>query len=361
MGLGLGAGGAAGLIRIVVGAMLLGLVAGCTTPPSAPSASPAAVASPTATPTPSPAATTAAPSPAAVRHVNPVLGFTVTVPAPWRVSDCLSGLTREGTYLGQDVLTARTVAAEHDLGGGGDTGGTGALTWVITISAETSSKMPAEYMAAIGGSIGDKVESTTIDGKPAIRLDSGGRVTYFVANAGRVYAIGLTIGHDPNESRPAAATAATLDAIARSVTFVTPTARPTPTPVPQLSPAVETVVDAVAAAFAASDADRLRELMPPTCWFTSAGYRSSGVVLSREKMADILRTSFAQGRTITVEPRPINSDAPFIRGPFWVWSTWSPYNSPSFMPESITQLVFDQIDGRWYWTGALFNAGELRR
>jgi len=361
VGLGLGAGGATGLIRVLARVVLFGLVAGCTAAPNAPSASPAALASPTATPTPSPAATTATPSPAPVRYTNPVLGYSATLPPSWRVSDCLSGLTREGTYLGQDVLTLRTVAEEHDLGGGGDTGGTGALTWVITISAETSSKTPSEYMAGIGGGIGDRVESTTIDGRSAIRQDSGGRITFFVANAGRVYAIGLTVGHDPSEPQPNLATPATLYAIAHSVTFVTPTARPTRTPTPLLTPAIETVVDAVAAAFAASDADRLRELMPATCWFTSAGYRSSGVMLSREKMADLLRSSFAQGRKVTVESRPIKTDAPFVHGAFWVWSTWSAYGSAPFTPESVTQLVFDQIEGRWYWTGALFNAGELRR
>lgn len=286
----------------------------------------------------------------------------MTVPAPWRVSECLSGLSREGTYLGQDVLTWRTAAEEHDLGGGGDTGGSGAFTWVITIAAQISSQSEAEFAAAVGGSVGDKVETTTIDGRPAIRKADGltGRVTYYVANEGRVYSIGLSIGFDPNAPSPPSTTEATFDAVARSLTFVTPTARPTPSPAPQLSPAVAAVIDAVAAAFATSDADKLRELMPPKCWFMSAGYASSGVVLSREKMADQLRASFALGRRVTVESRPINTDAPYVRGPFWVWSTWSAYNAPSFNPESVTQLVFDQIDGRWYWTGALFNAGSLK-
>jgi hypothetical protein len=284
------------------------------------------------------------------------------VPAPWRVSECQSSLTREGAYLGQDVLTWRTAAEEHDLGYVADTGGSGALTWVVTIAAQISSQSAAEFAAAVGGGVGDKVEMTAIDGRPAIRKASGltGRATYYVANEGRVYAIGLSIGFDPNAPSPPSTIEATFDAIARSLTFVTPTARPTPSPAPQLSPAVAAVVDAVAAAFAASDADKLRELMPPKCWFMSAGYGSSGVVLSREKMADLLRTSFTQGRRVTVESRPINTDSPYIRGPFWVWSTWSAYNAPSFNPESATQLVFDQIDGRWYWTVALFNAGSLK-
>lgn len=352
------------MTRALAGAMLLGLIAGCTATPSAPSASPAAIVSPTplATPLPTPSPT-APPSPASgVRHVNPVLGYSVAVPAPWRVSECLSGLIREGTFVGYDTLTTRTVAEEHDLGGVADTGGSGALTWVITIHAEITSKTPAEYKTAMGGGINDKIETTTIDGRAALRIDSDfSPLTYLVASAGRMYAIALRVGHNPNEPQPTAVTAASFDAIARSVTFMTPIARPTPTPMPQLSRAVETVVDAVAAAFAASDADRLRELMPPPCWFFSAGYASSGTNISREKFADLLKTSFAQGRTVTVEARPIKSDAPYVRGPFWVWSTWSAYGSAPFTPQTTVQLVFDQIDGRWYWIGALFNAESLRR
>ncbi|HEV8669969.1 MAG TPA: hypothetical protein VGS01_04455 [Candidatus Limnocylindria bacterium] len=30
--------------------------------------------------------------------------------------------------------------------------------------------------------------------------------------------------------------------------------------------------------------------------------------------------------------------------------------APRTTPQSNVQLVFDQVDGRWYWVGALFNA-----
>jgi hypothetical protein len=348
------------VIRVAVGALLIAIVSGCTATPSVPSASPATIASPSATPTASPAPTTAAPSPTATRHVNPVLGYGVTLPPGWRISECLSGLIREGSFIGYDVLTTRTPTEEHDLGAGGDTGGSGALTWIISIGVETSTRSPAEYATAAGGSIGERLETLTIDGKPAVRrVDGVGRAsTYYVANAGRMYLVGLSQGFD---ARPPLVTDAAFDAVAQSISFVTAIARPTPTPVPTLSPAVEALVDAVTAAFAASDADRLRELMPPKCWFHSAGYQSSGVSVSREKMAEGFRASFAKGLKVTVEARPIMTDAPFLKGPFWVWSDWSAYGSAPFTPRSTTQLVFDQIDGRWYWIGALFNAGSLRR
>jgi hypothetical protein len=335
-------------------ALIVGLAA-CTAAPAAPSASPVTIASPTATSAP----TNPVPSPTASRHTNPILGYSVTLPPAWRVSECLSGLS-QGTQVGHDVLTTRTASEEHDLGAGGDTGPTGAFTWTITIAADLSTLSPTEYATAHGGSLGEQLEALTLDGRPAVRrVDGVGRASmYLVATAGRMYTIVLSPGFD---APPPLVTDAAFESVAQSISFITPAARPTPTPAPTLSPAVEAVVDAVAAAFASSDADRLRELMPPTCWFMSAGYQSSGVSVSREKMAEGFRTSFAKGLKVTVEARPIKTDAPFLRGPFWVWSEWSAYGSSPFTPQSTTQLVFDQIDGRWYWTGALFNAGSLRR
>ena len=360
MGLGLDrAGRAPGVRRSAAVALLGAAVIACQSPVVTPSPSPTPSAVVASSPTALPA--TPAPTPAATtRHVNEVLGFSVALPAPWRRSECLSGVTREGPYLGQDVLTWRTAAEEHDLGGAADTGGSGALTWVITINVQTSSQTPAEYARAQGGSVGDTTQALTIDGRPAIRVNGGlGGTSIYVANAGRMYVLSLRTSYEPAPRTTDAAV--TFDAIAGSLTFVPPVARPTPTPSPVLSPAVETLVDAVTAAFAARDADRLRELMPPTCWFSSAGYASSGTLVSREKMAERIRSSFAQGLTVAVEPRPILMDAAFVRGPFWVWSTWSAYGSAPVTPKGSTQLVFDQVDGRWYWIGALFNADALRR
>ncbi len=181
---------------------------------------------------------------------------------------------------------------------------------------------------------------------------------YYIATAGRMYTIYLSA--DSHVPQPFTAIEAIFDAIARSVTFVTPAARPTPTLAPQLSADATTLVDAVAAAFAASDADRLRELMAPKCWFGAGYYQSSGSALSREKMAEGLRSSFARGLKVSVESRPIRTDATIVRGPFWVWATWSAYGDPVIRADDV-QLVFGQQDGGWYWIGALFHAGALRR
>jgi len=339
--------------RIPWAAMLV-VVAACgpaaVTPSPSPSAS-VAVTSPT--PTPSPAPTTAAPSPTAGRFANAVLGYTAALPPPWRVSACLSRIenTTEQTYLGQDVLTWHSVAEEQDLGVSGGTGPTGAFAWVITVEVQVSGQTAADFATARAGGSGGRSDPDTIGGRPAARVadGSGNTIAYYVANGGRMYSIQIVSTGDP---RPAQLSPATFDAIAHSVSFTTPTARPTPTTEPVPTAAVEAVADAVAAAFAASDADRLHDLMTPVCWFNSGVNQSEGSAASRDKLAAGLRTSFSQGLKVTVEPRPIMTKPP-MPGSFWVWSTWSAYGTT---PKSNVQLVFDQIDGRWYWIGALFNA-----
>ena len=101
-------------------------------------------------------------------------------------------------------------------------GVTGLGTAMAVMASAVPSLRPRPAYAA--GSIGDKVETTTIDGRPAIHKTLGitGGTTYYVANAGRMYAIGLTIGMNPNDPSPSLDTSAALDAIARSLTFVTP-------------------------------------------------------------------------------------------------------------------------------------------
>jgi hypothetical protein len=343
--------------RPTLAAMLIAIAAcspNALSPTPSPSAS-VAVASPT--PTPSPAPTTAPPSPTAGRHANAVLGYAATLPPPWRVSGCLSRVenTLEQTYLGQDVLTWHSVAEEQDLGVSGGTGATGAFAWVITIQVQVSAQSASDFAAARAGGSGGKSDPDTIGGRPAARVadGSGNAVAYYVANGGRMYSIQITSNGD---SRPAQLSPATFDAIAHSVSFTTPTARPTPTADPVPTAAVEALADAVAAAFAASDADRLHELMTPVCWFNAGYNQSEGSAASRDKVAAGLRTSFTQGLRVTVEPRPIMTKPP-MPGSFWIWSTWSAYGvPPRTTPQSNVQLVFDQIDGRWYWVGALFNA-----
>jgi hypothetical protein len=285
-----------------------------------------------------------------------VLGYAVTLPPPWRVSECLSrNETKDPTFIGQDALTWHTVAAEQDLGVSGGTGATGAFAWVVLVTVEVSSQTVNAYATARAGGTGGQVRTATIDGKPAARVvdAAGSTLGYYVANAGRLYGLSLTQGF---ETRPPLVTDATFSAIAGSMTFVTPVARPTPTPVPLVTSAVEAAAGAVAAAFAASDADRLRELMTPKCWFNSGVNQSEGTAASRDKIAAGLRSSFAQGLKVTVEPRPIMPGPP-MPGSFWIWATWSEYGTPPrTTPRMNVQLVFDQIDGRWYWVGALFNA-----
>ena len=342
------------MTRVLTVAVLIAIVSACGSPAASPRPSPSPSVVVTS-PTPSP--TTAPPSPTPIgRHVNPILGYAVTMPPPWRVTECLSRIetTREPTFIGQDALTWRTAADEQDLGVQGGTGAAGAWGWIILIAVQTSSQSPTDHATARAGGTGGQVQAATLDGKPAARLAGAAGVTaYYVANAGRMYDVQLSQGIDP---RPALVTDAAFDAIARWITFVTPAPRPTPTPTPSVTWAVEAVADAVAAAFAASDADRLRDLVTPTCWFNAGYNQSEGSATNRDKFTASLKTAFGRGLRVTVEPRPIKPDPP-MPGSFWIWSTWSEYGTPpQLTPRSNVQLVFDQIDGRWYWVGALYNA-----
>ena len=343
-------------LRGFAAVLIAGLLAACASNPPASSPSPSPSTAAVASPTSTPVATTTAPSPTpSGRHVNAVLGYAATLPPPWRVSECLSSLSQDSMFVGADVLTWRSAAEELDLGVSGGTGPTGAFSWVVLVEAQITAQTPMEFATARVGGTGGRLEAATLDGRPAVRAfdGSGSSLGYYLASAGRVYAVTLVPGSD---ARPSQLTAATFDAIARSVTLVTPAARPTPSPAPAVGQAVEAVADNVAAAFAASDADRLRDLIIPRCWFTSGYWQSEGTSTSRDKFVASLRTAFAQGLKVTVEPRPIRT-APPLRGSFWVWSTWSGYGSaPGATPPSNVQMVFDQIDGRWYWVGALFNA-----
>jgi hypothetical protein len=340
-------------IRTLFAVLVTGLLAGCASSP--PSASPTSSAVGAASPTSTVASTTAAPSPTPVRHANAVLGYAVTLPPAWRVSECLSRISQDPAFVGHDVLTWRTVADEQDLGVSGGTGPTGAFAWIVMIEAQVTPQTVMEFVAARAGGSAGAVESATIDGRAAARtFDSAGNSTgYHLAGSGRMYSITITPG---SESRPPQLTNATFDAIARSVTLVAPAARPTPTPAPVVTPVVEALADAVAAAFAASDADRVRDLITPRCWFNAGYWQSEGTASSRDKFTAGLRTAFSQGLKVTVEPRPIRT-APLTGGAFWVWSTWSAYGTPPrSSPQSNVQLAFDQVDGRWYLVGALFNA-----
>jgi hypothetical protein len=340
-------------------AALLIAVAACSPNALAPTPSPsasAAAASPTLAPPPAP--TTAASATATARYANRVLGYSVTLPSPWRVSECLSRIdASDPVFIGHDALTWRSVSDEQDLGVPGGTGASGALAWVVFVEAEISSQDPIAFATGRAGGNGGSVRPTTIDGRPAARTvdGTGSAIAYYVANSGRMYSVSLMPGID---ARPALLTDAAFDAIAQSVTLTTPDPRPTPTPASAVTAEAQAVADSIATAFAASDADRLRDLMPPKCWFNYGYYQSEGGASSRDKIAAGLRDSFSQGLKVVVEPRPLSPNPP-VTGAFWIWSTWSGYGAPPrTTPQSNVQLALGQVDGRWYWLGALYNAAR---
>lgn len=337
------------LVAIAIG-VLVALGAFRTPAPAA--SPPPATAISTQTPSASP---TVVSSPATtLAFENAVLGYRMTLAPSWRRSECLSRIElTDPKHFGQDVLTWRTVAAERDVGVTGGAGAVGAFAWVVTIIVQASEGLTGpQYAERVrgGGGGGEVFQPSEIDGTPAVRVRNGAgfELAYYVARNDRMYTFGFT----PSPlARPAVADEATLDAMARSIRFVTPAPRPTPTARPALNAGAEAVVDEIAAAFSAKDADRLRALITPRCWFNSGFSGGGGAAASGDLVADGWRTRFASGLTVRVEPRPIQPDPP-MPGAYSVWSTWTEPGQPI----GDVQLVIDQVEGRWFLIGALFNA-----
>jgi hypothetical protein len=351
--------GAAAIALVVVLALAAGQYLGgrdgttgvSPNPPPAASPSPTAPASPTPTGSPTPSPTQAGTR--AFENVH--LGYRVTLPEPWRRSECLSALTRENPMvLGHDLFTVLSEPAEYESPPGATQPG-GAWQWGTVVELNRNpdrvSSMDWIRQGRAGETLDQRVEAATVAGLPAAKLTNGARypLAYYVAVADRMYVIAYTGGDEP---KPAGSSPESFEAIVGSFAPFDPRPIPAPTPVPSQPPeAAVQLADALAAAFARSDADALAPLIVPVCWFTSAYYQSEGVSTTRERLIAGFREEFSRGLQVSVEARPIRTDPP-MRGTYWVWSTW---RRPG-QPDQNGQLVFSDLDGRWYWSGAFYNA-----
>lgn len=325
-------------------------VASSPTPTTTASTSPTQSASPSASPSRS-----ASPSAAAGAFENAQLGYRVTLPPPWRHSDCLSTvIANNPVNLGQDLFTVLTEQQEYASPPSGTNPGA-AWQWATDVAVDGNpdrlSAMDWVQQGRAGGAVGQRVEPTTIAGEPAVKVTGGARfaLAYYVPGNGRMYAIGYTGGAEP---KPAGSSEQSFETIARSLMFVAPKPIAGATPASAQPPAAATALaDALAAAFASRDADAIGRLVTPKCWLNTGYYQSEGVAVTREALVNALRDDFAKGLRVTVEPRPVFREPP-TPGAYWIWSTW---RRPG-QPDQNVQLTLGEIDGRWYWAGALYNA-----
>jgi hypothetical protein len=335
---------------------ILVLFATCTTTVQ-PSASPSGVVAPSPTASPTPSATTSG----IVTYDNPILGYSISLPATYRRLSSVVFVAQE-ELLGRDTYTLLTEQEERDecLRDLGDIPSPSASALLfVEAYRNVASVSAAEWVSTprVPGaqplSMHRKVELVTIGGRDAVRLvadNATAEVELFAVRADdRFYVITPTMWPSRHRLEDIAATFTT---IARQP-FPTPT--PTTPPVARRQAATE-LAEALASAFAARDADAVARLMPQCHLGVSPLVddqplaNSGGGGLSRSVAAFIqgLRDRFASGDlTVTVDPTVQIQNAGG-RETFSVGSDWRE-------PDRTTRidLLLEERDDRWQWVAAV--------
>lgn len=323
---------------------LIGLVlTACWTSTTVPSGTPAApagiasasVAASTAAPgaTPGPTASLA---PNAVARYESELGYSVDLPLEWRRAVCGTGILRRDPLVASDSFTA--VAETDEVLS--DIGVHDPRVAVRVQSAQ--GRAPQDWLPTVfAGGPGARIETVTVDGRPGARLAviaTGETLAWAVAGRGWLYGI----GHEgpPATGGTAQDAAVILGSlrILEQAALLDP-ARPTPEP-----RSAEQVADVLAAAFAAKDPSALMNVMEPC--IGTAMENAGPVAVSRSRYAEQLRQMFLGGLAVTVQARPIETDAyaTFVR------SQWS---EPGQADRRIDLVLTRQDGDRWGWSLAL--------
>jgi hypothetical protein len=166
--------------------------------PALASDSPTATTTPVTTSTPSPtvtASTAAATSSGGAalggRYTNATLGFTVTLPDPYRRSAWLSMTFTGDKPAAQDVFTARTPADEDALANPPCETACRIWNYVALVQVypnEASTGTPRAWYQRFSGAVGERIQDVTVDGRPAVRIDDGATypVQYIVRDGARI-------------------------------------------------------------------------------------------------------------------------------------------------------------------------------
>ena len=188
---------------------------------SSPTTSPLAAAGPTAS-----SAASAAPSVAAPTYVNTTYKFGLTLPAPYQKSVRAQTFTADGGQRPaiQDAFSARTDAEEAAIGNDGchtacPLWNYAAYVWVHT---GTGSQTLRQYYASTGGNVGEIIEDTTVDGRPAIRITNGQPypMQFIIKDADRIFVVAYQLYPLSNGiSVPAGASKEKLEQILASFRF----------------------------------------------------------------------------------------------------------------------------------------------
>ena len=192
-----------------------------------PSPSPTSTPSPTLRPSSSPTASASATATfAGTPYVNTTWQYSLVLPPPYRHSDLLSfkSIPPEPQQpKASNAFTARTLEDERATSSPCETS-CPAWNYVVTVEVWTNagSMSPREWVDSghAGFFAGQKVEDTTISGRPAVRVTSaeGRPFKWLVAKEGRMYVLDEIV--NDQMPVPPGASRDKLDAIVASFNFL---------------------------------------------------------------------------------------------------------------------------------------------
>jgi hypothetical protein len=119
--------------------------------------------------------------------------FSLSLPSPYRNSERLRLSSTGGQPDGQEVFTARTDADEATVAGTGCE--TACPIWdhvaVVQIYTGAGSDTPRDWYTKSGGATGETIETTTVDGRSAVKIRNGATypLQYVVKDGDRMFRI----------------------------------------------------------------------------------------------------------------------------------------------------------------------------
>lgn len=329
------------------------LAVACGSRAETPAVAPTATA-PTASASTSPAATTSAtlrPNPTAgpAAYTSVALAYRVQLPEGWRRTAC--GSSSEPWHLpAVESFTSASLADEVTSDMGPNNPG------VHVLVEDNTAKLTAlQWLESgkVGSSLYTTYEKISFDGKPdaarATRSEGGlSLVTAIVVSArGQLFAIVRT---GPLSSGTLSSQTSLLNSLHILSDVELSDAKSTlASPAPAPARTAEEVADAMAKGFAQKDTAVLAAVAGPCPW---QGNEQAG---SASRTASVfladLQKKFATGLVVTVQPRPIetNANAP---GSATIRGTWK----DAGQAERSARFILGRVGNTWYWNGLILGS-----
>jgi hypothetical protein len=207
----------------------------------------------------------------------------------------------------------------------------------VGVEPNTAGLSASEWVAAgnLGGTQGQTTEPATIDGRSAVlvRAAPAAAELYVAAVADRIFVVSYQ-----NAAGDATSTTA-MQRMIRSFHILSTAERSvTPSPVPTAPRTVETVTDVLVRGFANLDADGLATVMSPCV--SAFAENAGGTFTPRSAFVSQLRTGFANGLRVTVDPQVLtDAIGTYVR------ATWVQPGAPTQRRD----LYLRSIGDTWSW------------